>query len=99
MRADLTRQLRDAADSAYPYNTAMVPVHILRQAVLELSSTPAPQPAGSGESQRAGVTLTWGEAQAISDVPEVHEALGNFAHDPTEDNAVHVILAALQSKK
>lgn len=74
MRADLIKQLRDAADSAHPYNTAMVPAQLLRQAVLELSSTPAPQPASSGESQRAGVTLTWDEAQAISDVPEVHEA-------------------------
>lgn len=99
MKATLIERLKSAADSAYPYNTAMVPAELLREAVAELSSAPAPKPDCSGESQAGGRPLTWDEAHALANTEAIHEALGNFAHDPTEDNAVHVILAVLQSKK
>lgn len=38
-------------------------------------------------------TPVWMEALRISDHPDVHEALHNFSHDSTQDNAVGVVLA------
>ena len=39
--------------------------------------------------------LTWKNAEAIVNRPEVHEAFQTFSHDSTEDNAIGVALAVL----
>lgn len=41
--------------------------------------------------------ITAEQARKISDVPAVHEALFNFSHDSTEDNAVGVIQAVAEA--
>lgn len=37
----------------------------------------------------------WAEAERIANLPVVHEALKNFAHDTTKSNGVEVVLAVL----
>jgi hypothetical protein len=39
----------------------------------------------------------WAEGERIANVASVDEALTNFSHDPTSDNAVCVVIAALKS--
>lgn len=36
--------------------------------------------------------ITWDSAQKVSEIQSVHDAFFNFSQDPTEDNAVGVIM-------
>lgn len=54
-----------------------------------LATSAAPKP----------VELTYAELEAISDQKEVDEALVNFSHDSTGDNAVELVRAIIEATK
>lgn len=54
-----------------------------------LATSAAPKP----------VELTYAELEAISDQKEVNEALVNFSHDSTGDNAVELVRAIIEATK
>lgn len=40
---------------------------------------------------------TWAQAERLADMPEVNEALTNFSHDSSGDNAIGVVLSVLEA--